>query len=187
MNKLKKIKKIGVTSLIMWVMSIILFVISFVMLQIKNNYPKEGFLEIVFIVFLSLATAAIISGAIISLVGSIFVLTTDFENKKTDDSKILWGILSLLLLGPIGLLTFSIINIKKISIQPETTDIQPETTDIKTETTDIKNDVVESTTDIEMKLDKNEDKLDVVKRAFKMYEEGIITKEEFDKVKEKNL
>ena len=93
----------------------------------------------------------------------------------------------MLLLGPIGLLTFSIINIKKISIQPETTDIQPETTDIKTETTDIKNDVVESTTDIEMKLDKNEDKLDVVKRAFKMYEEGIITKEEFDKVKEKNL
>ncbi|MGL5617713.1 MAG: hypothetical protein ACRCWU_01505 [Metamycoplasmataceae bacterium] len=49
----------------------------------------------------------IIPSLIISLVDSIIILSTDFRNKELNDDKLLWGLLSLLLLGNIGCLIFA--------------------------------------------------------------------------------
>ncbi|MGL5205210.1 MAG: hypothetical protein ACRC63_03085, partial [Metamycoplasmataceae bacterium] len=48
---------------------------------------------------------AIIS-AIINLIDSIIILASDYRNKELNNDKILWGLLSLLLIGNIGCLVF---------------------------------------------------------------------------------
>ncbi|MGL5590907.1 MAG: hypothetical protein ACRDCH_02445 [Metamycoplasmataceae bacterium] len=50
----------------------------------------------------------IIISAIIGLIDSIIILASDFKNKELNNDKILWGLLSLLLLGNIGCLIFGI-------------------------------------------------------------------------------
>ncbi|MGL5590906.1 MAG: hypothetical protein ACRDCH_02440 [Metamycoplasmataceae bacterium] len=44
---------------------------------------------------------------IISLIDSIYILSTDFRNKELNNTKLLWGLLSLLLIGNIGCLVFA--------------------------------------------------------------------------------
>ncbi|MDK2819331.1 MAG: hypothetical protein KFW07_00690 [Mycoplasmataceae bacterium] len=44
---------------------------------------------------------------IISLIDAIIILSTDFKNKELNDEKILWGVLSLVLLGNIACLIFA--------------------------------------------------------------------------------
>jgi len=55
--------------------------------------------------------------SIISFVSAIIILATDWKNKEINNNKTIWGILALLLLGPIASLVFSIqsLNIYKSS------------------------------------------------------------------------
>ncbi len=57
----------------------------------------------------------VIVPSIISFVSAIIILATDWKNKEINNNKTIWGILTLLLLGPISSLVFSIqsINIYK--------------------------------------------------------------------------
>ncbi|MGL5732969.1 MAG: hypothetical protein ACRCXE_02790, partial [Metamycoplasmataceae bacterium] len=50
----------------------------------------------------------LIISAIIELIDSIIILSSDFKNKELNNDKLLWGLLSLLLLGNIGCLIFGI-------------------------------------------------------------------------------
>ena len=58
----------------------------------------------------------IIASLIISLIDGIIILSTDWNNKELNDSKLLWGLLTLLLLGPIGSLVFGIKAEKQLKI-----------------------------------------------------------------------
>lgn len=50
----------------------------------------------------------IIASLILCLIDGIIILSTDWNNKELDESKLLWGLLTLLILGPISSLIFSI-------------------------------------------------------------------------------
>ncbi len=50
----------------------------------------------------------IVVSLILSFIDAIIILSTDWKNKELDESKILWGLLTLLLLGSIGSLVFGI-------------------------------------------------------------------------------
>lgn len=50
---------------------------------------------------------------IIDIVNAIRILSTNWQNKETNDSKIIWGIFTVIILGPIASLIFSVSNIKK--------------------------------------------------------------------------
>jgi multisubunit Na+/H+ antiporter MnhG subunit len=45
---------------------------------------------------------------ILSFILGIIILATDWKNQEINNNKILWGVLTLLLLGPISSLVFSI-------------------------------------------------------------------------------
>ena len=73
-------------------------------------------------------------------IAAILILVENFEVKEVEESRILWGILSMLLIGPIGVMVFVIINKKYYS------------PDYKVEV--VNNDVIEEHTS---KIDKPED------------------------------
>lgn len=147
MKKVNSIQILSIISFVFWIIGLINFLLTIS----YNNYLTSIFF------FISISV-----GAIIALVGSIMILAINFENQKINDLKILWGILSLLLLGPIGMLIFSIIAKKVGSNNQENTQIGEE-------------------------FSNKTDYLDIINQAFKMVGEGSITKEEFDIFKDKNL
>lgn len=51
---------------------------------------------------------------VLTIVASVRILSTTWNNKEVEDSKIIWGILSILILGPIGTLIFAIIAKDKV-------------------------------------------------------------------------
>lgn len=57
----------------------------------------------------------LIVSLVLNLIDCIKILSTKWENKEVEDSKLLWGILSLVLLGPIGLLVFACISLNKMN------------------------------------------------------------------------
>ncbi len=63
----------------------------------------------------------IIASFIIALIDAVTILTTNFKNKELNDEKILWGILSLILLGNIACLIFAskMISIANMEIENE--------------------------------------------------------------------
>ncbi len=96
---MKNFKKITIMAILSWV----LYAISSVLLM---SY-LIGVVTANSTVFLyGVLFAVVCSAIVISCVGSIMIIVTDFENKQINDSRILWGLLSLFLLGPIGLLVF---------------------------------------------------------------------------------
>lgn len=75
-------------------------------------------------------------GAIVTLVLDIIcgvkILTIDWKNKEVEDSKMIWGILCFILLGPISAIIFGSMTVKKLENGPaapsnETEDSQEET------------------------------------------------------------
>lgn len=50
----------------------------------------------------------------LSVIGTILILTSKFENKEIEDMKIVMGILSLVLTAGIGLIIFGLLNMKKV-------------------------------------------------------------------------
>ena len=64
-----------------------------------------------------------------SIVYGIIILSNDWKDKELDESKILWGILTLCLLGTIASLVFSIEAVKKYKTSnpnPQSLDFNPE-------------------------------------------------------------
>ncbi|MGL5617583.1 MAG: hypothetical protein ACRCWU_00815 [Metamycoplasmataceae bacterium] len=104
--QIKGIISIGIISLIASIISGIALFSSFN--SIINEVEQPPISAFVFFAF------AIISG-IFAFIGSIAILATNFDNKAANDSKILWGLLSLFLLGWIGIIIFACSNFPKSS------------------------------------------------------------------------
>ncbi len=160
MKKMKLIRNLGAASLALSIVSLIILIIFMV---------SSSSLWTILIIFGSLTFSV---SAIISLVAAIMILTTDFENTEANSSKMLWGILSIFLLGPIAVLVFTGKNMKNLN-----------------DSEDDQNNVVEnnSTSDSKVKTEDLTSKVDTITKAFKLFEDGVITQEEFDKIKAKNL
>ncbi len=126
MTRLKQIRGIGVASLTLLFLSIFCFILMMSTIwSVDTTQPTQP-TPIIFIYGASTIfwIIMLVVSSILSFVGSLLIITSDFGNKFADDSKILWGLLSLLLLGAIGLLIFSVMNIKKISLETKTKEDQ---------------------------------------------------------------
>ncbi|MGL5590697.1 MAG: hypothetical protein ACRDCH_01315 [Metamycoplasmataceae bacterium] len=55
----------------------------------------------------------IIISFVLNLITSIYIVATDFQNEEVNKNKVLWGLLSLFLLGSIGIIIFATINLKQ--------------------------------------------------------------------------
>lgn len=156
-NKINTIKTLGIISLCFLIFSVIFLFISafFIPTETEVNWVYQAFSVLALILLLSLL--------IICTCASIIILKTDFQNKEINNyHRIIWGILSLVILGPIAILVF-------VSI-------------VKNE----KHNSYNNTEETNLKNTKNQG-LTTIQNAFKMFEGGVITKEEFDVIKEKNL
>ncbi|MGL5590832.1 MAG: hypothetical protein ACRDCH_02055 [Metamycoplasmataceae bacterium] len=104
--QIKVILAIGILSLIATIVSAIAFFSSFDAIMNSSNLDPLPVSAFVFVVFM------ILSG-ILAFIGSIAILATNFDNKAANDSKVLWGLLSLFLLGWIGIIIFACSNFPK--------------------------------------------------------------------------
>ena len=129
MEKFKNITKLGIIALAVGFLSFFLIVIS---LFIGSST--------IYFVFSSIGWVLFAISSLLTLIAAILILIGNFEVKEVEESRILWGILSLLLIGPIGVMVFVLINKKYYS------------PDYKVEV--VNNDVVEEHTS---KIDKPED------------------------------
>ncbi len=163
-KKMKIIWTLGLSSLILFSFFITTLIITLMIYQSQNTITNDS----VYITFTILSVIGILVAAILSFAGSLIILITDFKNKEINESRILWGLLSLFLLGSVGLIIFSSINKSKLSQKD-----MPLSSKENNEATNNES------------LPK--DSLEVVNQAFKMLETGAITKEEYDKIKEQNL
>ena len=163
-KKMKIIWTLGLSSLILFSFFITTLIITLMIYQSQNTITNDS----VYITFTILSVIGILVAAILSFAGSLIILITDFKNKEINESRILWGLLSLFLLGSVGLIIFSSINKSKLSQKDA-----PLSNEENNEVTNNES------------LPKNS--LEVVNQAFKMLETGAITKEEYDKIKEQNL
>lgn len=173
MKNLKLIKILGIISFVLVSVSIIAIIICAILTSkfIYEDLNNPNVVEPNPTTVIAIGTFTIISiitstiGIVISFIAAILILVTDFGNKEINDSRVLWGVLSLILLGPIGVLAFYFTNSKKISdpILPE--------------------DVYRG----DSPKQDDDDSLETIKKAFEMFESGVITKEEFEEIKKKNL
>ena len=106
-KKLSIIKALSIVSL-----CIIPLIIIITIVIIITSITTTGFLN-PFLMLIPTFFFSIIST--LNLVLGIIILATDWKNEEINNNKILWGILTLVLLGPISSLIFSIqsINIYK--------------------------------------------------------------------------
>ena len=119
---MKNFKKITIMAILSWV----LYVISSVLFMsyLIGVVTANSTVILYGVLFAIVCSAIAVPAMVISCVGSIMIIVTDFENKQINDSRILWGLLSLFLLGPIGLFVFVVVN-KKHAIE-QTIDTLPE-------------------------------------------------------------
>ncbi len=86
-------------------------------LELGKQIKKRGIIGLVLIFT--------IIGAIVTLIfdiiNAIKILTTDWEDQELNNSKTIWGILSLILLGPIATIIFGNMVINKLGNQTNTT------------------------------------------------------------------
>ncbi len=78
--------------------------------ELKSIKTRSIVSLVLFITILGL-----IVSLVLNLIDCIKILSTKWENKEVEDSKLLWGILSLVLLGPIGSLVFACISLNKMN------------------------------------------------------------------------
>lgn len=124
-NCIKKSKYLFKSSLIMIVLTVIFTILFIIMLstspaiKIEDNLTYPIGLTIVLVLFIILS----ILDVIFCIINAIVILSNDWENKNLNDPscKILWGVLSLVLLGLIASLVFSIIAKKELNKTNEVT------------------------------------------------------------------
>lgn len=76
------------------------------------------------IVYVSVGLTAGLISSILSIAAAILMLSTKFNNKSLDDLKIIMGILTLLIIGPIGAIVFGGIAMSKLKSSAATTTAQ---------------------------------------------------------------
>lgn len=120
MDLAKKVKSIKITSIIA-ILMVILIIIGVVVAVTSvggtelvydpylGGYYQEASLNIAQLIIgvVLIVIAALVSG-IMTLVNAIRILATDWKDESLKNDKTLWGILTLLILGPIGSLIFGI-------------------------------------------------------------------------------
>lgn len=104
LNKIRKLFKLEIIFFIITIALIPIFLVSWL------------FLAILGIVFMILLVGFGITVGVINLVIGIKILTTDFDSKEINDKKLIWGLLTILLLGWISTLVF-ILTSKKILLE----------------------------------------------------------------------
>ena len=166
MKKIKLILNLGITSLAL--SSIFVFLLSVLIFFATANTGID--ITHAWNSALIVLTFVLVVSLILAVVGSILILSTDFKNNYVNDSKILWGLLSLFLIGPIGLIVFAKKNQQKLVDKSVDESVDDNTS--KTSSFSFK---------------QINDQLGDIAKNFKLFEAGEITKEEFDKIKEKNL
>ncbi len=160
MKKLKNLAIMGIFSLSISMVSLLVIVVLAVIFGPNYTGPRlAGDIAYIFS-FLMLAAASIIT-----ITSSVMILLMDFENKKVNDSRVLWGLLSLLVLSSIGVIIFAFSSMKYIEKSSKATATKG--------TPKLKN--------------AEEDNLEAVTKAFKLFKSGVITQEEFDSIKAKNI
>ncbi len=165
MKKINIFAMMAVISIFLGLISFIMFMVFFIPLiqQSSSQYPGEIYVDGLLGIFSILIFGI---SALISFVISVLILSTEFENKVINESKVLWGLLSMFALGPIGIIIFAVISSKNLN---------------KDETNPREENISSDRGQVSIK------NIETISRAFKMFEEGSITKEEFDKIKENNL
>lgn len=109
-GRAKIILTIGILGFIFFVSTIIILIFLFTpTLTSKTINITNGGAIILF-----LMTITPLVAIILNLTGSVLILTSKFHNDWLDTFKIIWGILSLLLLGPIGTIIFGSIAMSKL-------------------------------------------------------------------------
>lgn len=122
-NEYKRARSIlilGIINLLFYVTSLtlaIIFVTQYIIF-ITGGPDNEFRTSIKWLSRLAGAVYIGIISFIMTLVGSILTLTGKFNNKDVDALKTAMGILSLVLIGPIGLVVFSGIAMKKLKPKP---------------------------------------------------------------------
>lgn len=112
----KKAKNIFVTSWIsigLEIAAIVLLIIMGIIpvATITNNNMQQQGVEGILVSSMLLGILSSILGGIVfvlNLTNAIIIFTTDFKNAKLNDSKIIWGIFTIIILGGISSLIFSI-------------------------------------------------------------------------------
>lgn len=116
----KTILVMGISSLIMLIASIGLVVWGVadtaVTIGATNEITGEG-ISFNFTYFI-VGIILIVVSVIVSFIGSILILTAKFNHEYLDNQKMIFGILSLVLIGSIGLIIFGSMAVKKLSSNP---------------------------------------------------------------------
>ncbi|MGL5592136.1 MAG: hypothetical protein ACRDCJ_02125 [Metamycoplasmataceae bacterium] len=137
-DEIKRINKRLIVILTIGIFSFLCGITFLILGAIANNLAHSGEHELSLFIDHYIMTPFIILWLAPPIPTALYILASNFKIKESNDSKIFWGLLSLFLLGSIGLIIFSIINIIKIKkIQSMKTNANDEinsTSYIKTET-----------------------------------------------------
>lgn len=119
-KRAKTILVMGISSLIMLIAAIGLVVWGVadtaVTIGATNEITGEG-ISFNFTYFI-VGIILIVVSVIVSFIGSILILTAKFNHEYLDNQKMIFGILSLVLIGCIGLIIFGSMAVKKLSSNP---------------------------------------------------------------------
>lgn len=111
MDKIQKYKKLAIASFALTIITIVFFInaIALIITIVTSGTNFDFFYNLPMGIFAILfGVLFIVIGlveSVLSLICSIWTLTGDWP--VNDDKKLLWGLLSLLLLGSIGTLVFA--------------------------------------------------------------------------------
>lgn len=115
----KSILMLGINALVFGVIAIIAIVLFFTfdywyMGVYSTNLLDNKINGLIWLTIMAIMIAAFGVAILLIITGSWFILTIDFNNNDVDKSKKIWGILTLTLIGPIGMIIFGSIAMKKI-------------------------------------------------------------------------
>lgn len=99
----KKLHSTKVRSVWSIVIGILFLLLTFIFIAIVINVPDPGF---AFTVFLWLLSIIGIIDLIINIISAVVILTTDFHFERINQSRVLWGVFTIVFLGFIASLIF---------------------------------------------------------------------------------
>lgn len=114
-SRAKTILVVGILDVVVCIAMITTFTLLFTFTMPNSDSSgtpiKDGDAVILWIIAMTPLLAFVLN-----LTGSVLILTSKFNDDSLDTFKIIWGILSLLLIGPIGIIIFAGIAMNKLKI-----------------------------------------------------------------------
>lgn len=114
-SRAKTILVVGILDVVVCIAMITTFTLLFTFAMPNSDSSgtpiKDGDAVILWIIAMTPLLAFVLN-----LTGSVLILTSKFNDDSLDTFKIIWGILSLLLIGPIGIIIFAGIAMNKLKI-----------------------------------------------------------------------